>query len=148
MNPKQKLEQAAEAYLEAQSISIPVYKGIENDHETDVEAQPQVREVPCATVAMEGDLVEAIPNTGNWEGDLIVSVEADGLNMKDADFDTLCREVFQHFSWNDLATKLTDAYDDFTCLYARAFGTTGRLTQGNNWVNGVRIHVVFCESDL
>ena len=55
MNPKQKTEQALQAFLESfeddDAVTIPIYKGIENTKETDVEAESQTREVPCVTVA-------------------------------------------------------------------------------------------------
>lgn len=149
MNPKQTVEQAFEAYLEDQDdVGIPVYKGVENTTLVDESGQQQRRERPCVTVSVEGDLTEAIPLTGDWQGIVTVSVEADSQNLTDEEFYDLCRTVFAHFNTSDLAVNLTDAREDFTSLFACVESISNRFTDGNNWINSIRVYVVFCESDL
>lgn len=155
MNPKQKLEQTAKAYLDSLSLTfqgsaLNIYKGIENTVAIDdsPDAPPEPRIVPCGTVAVEADLTEAIPFTGNWEGDLTVAVEADAQNLTDADFDTLCATVFDPFNSDESKSLLQAAAPGFTCLFLNVAGSTGKITQGNNWASAIRVHVVFCQTRM
>lgn len=155
MNPEQTLEQAAQAFLNSERPdSIPdgqVYKGTENTVAIDTDetaGQPQVKTLPCVTLEAEGDHQQVGRATRCFRGNLLIHVEADAHNTTDADFDSMCAEVFDLFNISELADRLASSLDNFDCLYANMTDSGRAIKNGSIWQNTFRVDCVYAQANL
>lgn len=155
MNPQQALERAVCTWLKTHTLTniaaTSIYKGLENTTAIDDEennTQPQTKAHPSVTLEAEGQHQEAIFATKVYQGNLLVTVEADAQNTTDDTFNTICREVFGKFDIQELATNISAFVDDFTILFIRIIQNGHSIKAGQNWINYIRLDVVYAEADL
>lgn len=151
MNPHQLAERAAEAYLAAYPLTTVdnVYKGIENAESTeDSDGNPSVKELPCVVLEAEGQFNEVVPYTNTFRGVLSVNVEADGDDVTDEIFNTMCREVFSRFMVSNLAALLSSNTSGFHCYQARIASVGNAIRHEENWENSLKIDIVIAPADL
>lgn len=157
MNPNQKLEIAAYNYLvglETPITSIAstsFYKGIENpisvnDEENTTDRRQKVH--PSITVEAEGSHEEAVLFTGTYQGILAITVEADASDKTDAQFNTICDEVFGKFDIVELEANFSSRTDAFYMYQARVIGVSDAINNGQNWQKTLRLMCVYAEADL
>lgn len=151
MNPKQKLEQCAEAFLNTTPLSgLSVYRATRNPisvNDPENTTEPAQQERPCVTLEAEGDHNEAVPFSNVFRGILSVTVEADGSDVTDSSFGALCAQVFDRFNINELTADLSTALDDFTAQFANVISVGSAIRNGQNWQAQIRIDVAYCESE-
>lgn len=154
MNPKQKLEQAAKAFLVAQDLELiaatSIYKGINNP--TDVEddentGERQQKANPSVTIDAEGGHEEVVPFGNVFRGPLTVTVEADASTTTDAEFDAICSEVFSKFNIIELDAELSSALANFAVQFAQITSISSSVNDGQNWQAQMTIDVAYGQSD-
>lgn len=155
MNPKQSLEIAVHAFLTAEGREIDgipaeqIYKGIDNPTVADDEGPGvSTRVNPSVTIIADGNHEEIVIGTKNFRGPLIIQVEADGQNMTDADFNTLCEDVFSKLDIDNLRSYLSASASNFYCYQANIIEHGDSVHNGVNWQNRIVIDTVYAQADL
>lgn len=157
MNPKQKLEQAAQNYIDGLETpltlieSTSVYKGIENPisvEDPENTTEPATRVHPSVTLSADGEHSEAALFTGNYQGVLGITVEADANTTTDTEFDAICTEVFSKFNIVELRANFSSRTDDFYLYQMHSPVFSDTVNNGQNWQKTLRLTCVYALADL
>lgn len=137
-----------EAELPESITAERVYRDIQNTLLTDNEGRSDVTLRPCVMCVCESDPAEFPYNSKNWQATVSVGVEQLSSDTGDAAFRTLADPILGCFAIPDLAAKLSEYTDDFTCIGAYNFRHRVVKVSDEIWASVAIFEVKFCESDL